>query len=346
MDRIAGVLEEWVAVAQERLRRHGALRVLESTVDGVVKDDVLTYAAAMTYYGVFSLFALLLLATSLVGLVLQNSEETRSRILGIVVSYLPQGQEQLSKVITGVIETKGAAAGLGSLSLLWVALGWFQAVDAKINPIWGVRKPRPLVKGLLFALAMSTAIGTVAVASFAATAVAHLVVQLFGGDPAGTALWHGAISALSVLTVAAAFYLLYRFTPQREVQSADVWPAALVTALLWEASRLVLAFYIEKTAMVSLYGPVGAMMALLFWIYVASTIILIGAELSYAIAKERRRLGPEHEMEVMAPPGEQPSIKFAPQVGRGLAAPLGEDEPTELPAPKGSAATSTPAPPG
>ena len=322
-----------VASSHEQLRRHATWRVLESTVVGAVKDDVLTYAAAMTYYGVFSLFALLLLSTSLVGLTLQNNDETRSRILAIVVTYLPQGQAQLSTVVNGVIETKGAVAGLGSLSLLWVALGWFQAVDAKINPIWGVRKPRPFLKGLLFALGMSTAIGSVAVASFAATAAAHLVVQLFGVDPAATTPWHGIIAGLSVVTVAVAFYVLYRFTPQREVQHGDVWPAALVTAALWEASRQILAFYIEKTAMVSLYGPVGAMMALLFWIYAASTIILVGAELSYAIAKERRHLGPDLEMEVMAPPGEQPSIKFAPQVGQGLAAPLGEDEPTVLPAP-------------
>ncbi|CAA9290362.1 MAG: hypothetical protein AVDCRST_MAG77-4666 [uncultured Chloroflexi bacterium] len=331
MGRFAGTLKIQALAVRERLRRHGTLRVLESTVDGAVKDDVLTYAAAMTYYGVFSLFSLLLLATSLVGLALQNNEETRARMLGIVVGYLPQGQEQLSTMITGVIETKGIAAGLGSVSLLWVALGWFQAVDATINPIWGIRKPRPFVKGLVFSLAMSTAIGGVAIASFAATVVANLVVQLFGGDPAGTALWRGVISALSVASVAAVFYVLYRFTPQREVQHGDVWPAALVTALLWEASRLVLAFYIEKTNMVTVYGPVGAMMALLFWIYVASNIILIGAELSYAIAKERRNLGPEREMQVMAPPGEQPSIKFAPQVGRGLTTPLGEDEPTRPP---------------
>lgn len=56
--------------------------------------------------------------------------------------------------------------------------------------------------------------------------------------------------------------------------------------------------------------------------------------LTYAAAKERRDLGPESEMEIMAPPGEQPSIKFALQVRQGLTAPLGEDEPTQPPPPQ------------
>jgi hypothetical protein len=70
--------------------------------------------------------------------------------------------------------------------------------------------------------------------------------------------------------------------------------------------------------MVSGYGPIGAAMALLFWVYVSSIIILLGAELGYAIAKERRRILPGEEMVVVAPPGEQPTPKFAHQLGQGF----------------------------
>jgi membrane protein len=305
---------------------------LESTAEGFQRDRVPNHAAAMTYYGVFSLFPLLLLFTSLAGLALQSNEAARQQILGVVTGLLPQGQDQLRKVIGDVIEAKGAAAGIGTLALLWGALGWFQVIDTNINEVWGVSKPRSFVKGKLFALAMVASIGGVALASFAATAAVKLCVEITGGIPGSVVLWQAAISLLSVLTIAAAFYVLYRYAPQRRIEFADVWPAALATAVLWEATRRALAFYLEKNDMISGYGPIGAAMALLFWIYVASIIILVGAELTYAIAKERRHIPADDEMRVVSPPGEQPTPKFAPQVGEGATTKQDEREPIERPA--------------
>jgi len=210
------------------------------------------------------------------------------------------------------------AAGVGILTLLWSALGWFQVIDYNVNQIWGVDKPRSFVKGKLFALAMVAAIGGVAVVSWAATAAVGVLYTHTDLIPGSAQLWQAAVSLLSVLTIAGAFMVLYRFTPRRHIEVADVWPAALATALLWELTRRLVAFYLAQNDMISGYGPIGAAMALLFWVYVSSIIILLGAELAYAIAKERRSIVPGEEMVVVAAPGEQPTPKFAPQVGRGF----------------------------
>jgi membrane protein len=243
----------------------------------------------MTYYGIFSLFPLLLLFMALAGLALQSNEQAREQILNVVVGLLPQGQDQLQQVIAGVIDAKGAAAGIGILVLLWSALGWFQVIDHNVNQIWGVDKPRSFVKGKLFALAMVAAIGGVALASWLATAAIGLLSAYTDIMPGSAGLWQVAVSALSVLTIATTFLVLYRFTPRREIDLADVWPAALTTALLWELTRRIIAFYLAQNNMISGYGPIGAAMALLFWVYVSSIIILLGAEIAYAVAKERRR---------------------------------------------------------
>jgi membrane protein len=316
-----GRLKRKLAARRERLERYAAFRVLESAVRGFVKDHVSNHAAAMTYYGIFSLFPLLLLFMSLAGLALQSNEAAREQIMAVVVGLLPQGQEQLKQVIASVIDAKGVAAGLGILTLLWGALGWFQVIDNNVNQIWGVDKPRSFMKSKLFALAMVAAIGGVALASWVATAAIGLLAAFTDVIPGSVLVWQAAVSLVSVLTMAAAFFVLYRYTPRRQVEFADIWPAALVTALLWEATRRLLAFYLEKNNMISGYGPIGAAMALLFWIYVASIIILLGAELAYAIAKERRHIGPDEEMRVAAQPGEQPTPKFAPQLGAGFASP-------------------------
>lgn len=317
----ARAFQRRLAALRARLERYALFRVLASTVAGYNRDRVAQQAAAMTYFGIFSLFPLILLFMSLAGLALQSSDTARDQIMALIVGLLPQGQDELRRVIASVIEAKGTAAGVGLVTLLWSALGWFQVIDDNVNAIWGVSKPRSFIKSKLFALAMVTALGLVALTSFAATAVIQLLARFTDLVPGSAIFWHAAVSAVSVLTIAVVFYLLYRYTPRRDVQFADIWPAALATALLWEVTRRGLALYLEHTDLISGYGSIGAMMALLFWIYVASTLVLVGAELSYAIAKERRHLEPQEQLPVVAPPGEQPTPKFAPQVGAGAERP-------------------------
>jgi membrane protein len=325
----AGGFQSKLRAARQALEQYAVFRVLATTVGGFQKDEVPTRAGAMTYFGIFSLFPLILLFMSLAGLALQSYADAQQQIMNLITGLLPQGQDQLRQVITDVIQAKGAAAGIGLVTLLWGALGWFQVINDNINKIWGVGKPLPFLKAKLFALVMVAAIGGVALLSFAATAAIQLVAAFTGAIPGSVVLWQAAVSAISILSIAVAFYLLYRYAPRREVQFADVWPAALLTAMVWEGTRRVLAFYLTETNMVSGYGPVGGAMALLFWIYVASIIILVGAELAYAIAKERRHIPAEQELPVAAPPGEQPTTKFAPQVGHGAGRPQDQPEPIQ-----------------
>ena len=320
-------VRERLAGARTGLEVHAWFRVLETAGKGFKKDRTTENAAAMTYYGVFSLFPLFLLFMSVAGLVMQNNAAAQEQIMNVIVGLLPQGQEKLQDVIEGVIKARGTAAGIGILALLWGALGWFKIIDQNINEIWGVSKPRSFLRGNLFAIGIVAAIGGVALVSFGATAAVSFMADRTGQIPGSVPLWQLVVSLLSLLTMAGVFLVLYRFAPQRKMQLMDALPSALITALVWELTRRVLAFYLEKNNMISGYGPIGAVMALLFWIYIASIIILLGAELSYAIAKERRSIPLETEMEVVSPPGEQPTPKFAPQVGGGHYRSQDKDEP-------------------
>lgn len=314
-----GGLEGTLARLRARVARHALGRIALSTAEGFQRDQITTRAAALTYFGIFSLFPLLLVLMAAAGFALQSNEAAREQILSLIVGLLPEGQQELRKVIQGVIDAKGTATLIGLASLVWAALGWFQVVDDNINAIWGVSTPRPFVKGKLFALAMVGALGAVAGLSFLATAAIHVLARFTAGVPGSVALWQALVSAVSWLALAAVFFVLYRYTPRRPVQAADIWPAALSTAAVWEITRRLLALYLERTDLISGYGPIGAAMALLFWLYVVGIIVLGGAELAYAIAKERRHIAPEAELPVVARPGEQPTPKFAPQVGAGAA---------------------------
>src|SRR5215211_7084847 len=130
----------------------------------------------MTYFGIFSLFPLILLF--------------------MITGLLPQGQDRLKQVIEGVIQAKGVAAGIGLVTLLWGALGWFQVINDNINKIWGVGKSLSFIKAKLFALVMVAAIGGVALLSFAATFVLQLLAAFTTAIPGSVMLWQAAISAV------------------------------------------------------------------------------------------------------------------------------------------------------
>ncbi|HLI26516.1 MAG TPA: YihY/virulence factor BrkB family protein [Chloroflexota bacterium] len=312
---LRGGLMGWLARLRARVMRHALGRVVLSTAEGFQRDQITTRAAALTYFGIFSLFPLLLVLMALAGFALQSNEAAREQILSLIVGLLPEGQQELRKVVQGVIDAKGTATLIGLASLLWAALGWFQVIDDNINAIWGVSTPRAFVKGKLFALAMVGALGAVAGLSFLATAAINLLERFTQAIPGSAAFWQALVSLVSFLALAVVFFVLYRYTPRRPVQAADIWPAALVTAGVWEVTRRLLALYLERTDLISGYGPIGAAMALLFWLYVVGIVMLTGAELAYAIAKERRHIAPAAELPVQAPPGEQPPPTFAPQVG-------------------------------
>src|SRR5437763_9572565 len=103
----------WLRATHERLEQHALFRILESVVEGYQRDRIGEQAAAMTYYGIFSLFPLLLLFISLAGLALQNNDQARRQILDVVIGLLPQGQDALQQMIASVVQAKGAAAGIG-----------------------------------------------------------------------------------------------------------------------------------------------------------------------------------------------------------------------------------------
>lgn len=286
-------------------------RVLRRVGVRIWRSDILDAAAAMTYYGIFSLFPLMLLGIALTGRVLRSSDAAHDRMITLIVQLLPQGQDQLRTLVDGVIEANGTAAGIGAVTLLWAALSWFQVIDTNVNAIWAVEQSRSYLKRKLFALGMVLGVSGVALTSIAASAGVDLLMRKTEAQSGSELFWQTAISALSALTIGLLFFALYRYVPQRPVWSADVWPSALAAAVLWELSRAALALYLHATNMISAYGPIGSAMALLFWLYLTSLVILFGAYLAHGTAEERGH-APARDTGAAFSPGSRPAAAVHP----------------------------------
>ena len=94
------------------------------------------------------------------------------------------------------------------------------------------------------------------------------------------------------LLVFIAYLVLYRVVPNQKVSFGEVWPGALVAALLWTVLRVGYTIYVTEIAhFEDLFGPLAAIITLIVFIYFASVVLLIGAEVARAnlIEAGRRR---------------------------------------------------------
>lgn len=273
--------------------------VVKFTIIAFMKDRCTQLAAAMTYYTTFSLFPLILLAIALLSFFIE-SESAQAAILQQVQQFMPSATSLVEQALKAVINARGAATGFGIVTLLWGALGFFGALDNSINYVWGVTISRSFVKGKLFALAMLAAMFIVMGGAWVLTAIVSYVRS--SNTPFSPALsiipvfvWQALSFILPLFFDFVLLLLLYKYVPMRHLSFAQVWPAAAIMAVLWEITRQAAAIYMTRFANYeSAYGSIGAVMALIFWLYVVGIVLLLGTELSksYAMIKKGVNIEP------------------------------------------------------
>src|SRR3954447_8698171 len=122
--------------------------ILKRTVREFQDDDLTDWAAALTYYGVMSLFPMLIVLVALLGVVGQEST-----INTMIDSLRAAGLADVAKNVEGpldeIVRNKGGAGallGIGLLVALWSASGWVGAFTRAMNTIYEVREGRPFWK--------------------------------------------------------------------------------------------------------------------------------------------------------------------------------------------------------
>lgn len=271
---------------------------LRKTVKGVANDALLTRAAAIAFYAALSFAPLIVL------------------LLWVLAALRPEWQQQLTDGMSAMLGEKASGAitlvvqnakskptlgnvagGIGLLITVFSASVVFAQLQQSLNAIWGVEaKPGKFVTGWLWARAR--AIGLLIgftfllIVSFVVSALIRIFV------PADSLAWTIAEWIVSLLVFVAAFGAMYRVLPDVRIAWADAWRGALLTTLLFIAGKYAIDLYIQNASVGGAYGPAGALVVLLIWVYYASTIVLVGAELTYGLSAARgKRVEPEPQAE-------------------------------------------------
>jgi membrane protein len=266
--------------------QHRVPRVARRAVTGFLAHEALQYAGSMAYFGVLSIFQLLVLGVVGFSLVL-GEDEARQFVLEQVQAGTPLSPDLVNGVIDAVIASRGGISIVGAAFLLWSGLGVFSALSQGIGRAFEASEPRPFLQDKLLGLFLMALTGVLAVGSMvigivtgAIQAAAENVVG--GVTGGGTLLWLIGLVAPIVL-IFVAFLVIYRFVPNRRVSFAEVWPGAAVATVLWTVLRFGFTIYATRIANYdSAFGPISTGITLLAFLYFASVVVLLGAEVARA----------------------------------------------------------------
>ena len=286
-------------------RREFASLLARRSLAEFFDDHCPQLAASIAYHVLFSIFPLAIVAAGTTSLVVHASG-SRAALVDSIVRNLPlsaSGDERLRHLLLGATSHTAGLGLLGILGLVYSASGMMAAIRAALNQAWDVEEVRPLLKGKLVDLALVSFVATLALASLVLTVALRFVGRTVGLAEMGWVLWLASIGVPLVVGFGVLLFL-YRVVPAAEVRVREVWPVALLIALLLVAAENLFALYVGHFAHYNaIYGSLGAIIAFMFFVYLASQLFLLGAEAASEWPRVRGTLERGETREPVSPAG-------------------------------------------
>jgi membrane protein len=242
-------------------------------------------AAQISFFAILSFIPLVLLLAAAFGLVFDDGA-VRERIITTVFDNVPlasgSDRPKLERAVGDALAQAGQLGIFSTLLVIVAASGVMGALRHSINEAWDIDERPPLLQRKALDLALVLG-GTSILALSLSLSVTHRVSDIV--DDEGHAGWLLAAALdvagelLPLAFVVLAMLFLYRVLPMRQERLRDVWPGAIVAALGLAIVKLGLELYFEQLAdLGAIYGSLGAIMALLIFVYAAANVVVFGAE--------------------------------------------------------------------
>jgi membrane protein len=297
--------------------RTGLWPTLKRTALEFQEDNMTDWAAALTYYGLLSLFPALIALVSVLGL-FGDPQTTTKQITDIVTQIGPSSAaDTFSGPIESITSNRSAAGILffvGLATALWSASGYIGAFMRASNIAWETPEGRSFFKlrpmQLLVTLVMVVLVAIVAIALVLTGPIVQAVGDSIGVGDTALQIWDIAKWPVLLGVVILIFSLLYYASPNVKLPGFKfITPGAIFAVLVWLAASALFAFYVanfgsyDKT-----YGTLGGIVTLLVWLWITNLALLFGLELN-AERERSRELDadvPRAEREIQLEPRSEP----------------------------------------
>jgi membrane protein len=296
------------------------LATLKRTFTEFSEDNMTDWAAALTYYGLLSLFPALIALVSIVGLF--GDPQSTTKTLTDIVAQLGPGTaaDTFAKPIQSITSHRSAAGILfvvGLAAALWSASGYVGAFMRAANIIYETPEGRPFYKlrplQILVTLAMVLLLAAVLIGLVLTGPVVSAVAGPLGIGSTAQTIWSIAKWPIMFLFVVIIFGVLYHAAPNVKLPGFKwVSPGAIFAIVVWIVVSALFAFYVanfgsyDKT-----YGTLGGVVVLLVWMWITNCALLLGMELNAERERSRELAAgvPRAEREIQLEPRNEPKTK-------------------------------------
>jgi len=264
------------------------------TVREFRNDDLTDWAAALTYYGILSIFPALLVFVSVLGLIGKSATQP---LLDNLTQVAPgPAQEIFTNAINNLNQNEGSAGVLlvvGLAIALWSASGYVGAFMRASNSIYEVEEGRPFWKlrpvQIAITLVMMILLSIGAVAVVLTGPLAEQVGNVIGVGDAAVTAWDVAKWPVLILLVSFMISVLYWAAPNvRQPGFRWLTPGGIVAVLLWVIASAGFAFYVANFSSYNkTYGSLAGVIIFLIWLWISNIAVLLGAELNAELERSR-----------------------------------------------------------
>lgn len=262
-----------------------ALHVLRQALLKFLAEDSLMVSGSIAYHSLLAIFPLLLLLLGIGGIYIRHFE-LAGHLSVVLERYLPVRSDIILQNLVGISRAYGRTGLASFILLLWSSSGVFLPLEKALNRAWEVKEGRPWWLSRLLALEMALVVGCLIMIAGGFVGIEILFRQrleaLLGPSLRFLAifLYHLLTAASSFAVALVMFVVLFDRLPNRLMSIRQVFPGALLTAVLWETARWFFTVFLPLFNYRHVYGSIAVMVALMTWIYISSAVMLFGAQIS------------------------------------------------------------------
>jgi YihY family inner membrane protein len=277
---------------------------IKRTVREFRVDNLSDWAAALTYYGVLSIFPALLVLVSAIGLAGHSVTQSLLDNLG---QLAPGSVRQVLGTAIGNLQNSQRSAGVlvvvSLLVALWSASGYVAAFMRASNVIYDVPEGRPIWKKVPIRIAVTVVMLVLLAASALAVIVtgglADRVGRVLGIGSMAVTIWEIAKWPVLLVVVSFMFGLLYWASPNARQGFRWVTPGGVLAVVVWVVASAAFAVYVANFSSYNkTYGSLAGVIVFLVWLWISNLAILLGAELNAELERGRSiAAGQPHERE-------------------------------------------------
>jgi len=274
---------------------NSARSVLLESAKNFYANGALQSAGAVAYYSLLSMAPLLLIVIAIAGIffadgVVQTQllsqmnnligSEGADLVETLITNTESEEKSKISLVVGTALTLFGATTVFAQLQ---VALNRVWKVEAKPgNAIWNFIKHRLLSFALVLSIGFLLLVSLVVSAALAAT---HEYLNSAVSDV--TVIWEAVNLVLSFGLATLLMALMFKYLPDAEIKWRDTWFGGFVTAVLFIIGKTAIGIYLGQASVASSFGAAGSVVVFMIWVYYASVIVLLGAEITHSVAKLR-----------------------------------------------------------